>query len=103
MVDRIEGGGSFHSDRERLDKYNYAADKFQQALNKYNELDDPKQKKVCVHVMTEYALTMNHLAVDLRRERLLRQTEEIRKDLAADNPSPDKLQADLNRVKKSTS
>ena len=104
MVDKIQGGGGglTPSDKNEL-KHDYkdAASKFQAALDKYKELDNPGQKAECKKVMHEEMVLMNQVAVDLHKQALLKQTSKLDADLKALDNDPTataKLQADLNKV-----
>ena len=103
MVDKIHGGGGLTpgDKKELIHDYKDAASKFQAALDKYKELDNPGQKAECKRVMHEYMGVMNQVAVDLHKQVLLKQTSKLDADLKALDQDPSatsKLQADLNKA-----
>ena len=104
MVGGIQGDGSLSSSQKKVlqDEYKEAAKGFQAALDKFNTMDGKPQKHECKNVMHEYMNVMNHVAADLKKEKMLKQTSELEADLKVldkDDSATSKLQADLNKLK----
>jgi DNA repair ATPase RecN len=108
MVDKVDGGnGGLNSQtKHHLEAdYKAAAEKFQAALDKYSDLDNPGQKKECKKVMNEYMNVMNHIAADLHKQvdSLSTQNSKIQADLNAldtSDAAAGKLKKDLDKAEK---
>lgn len=109
MVDRIEGDSDFHltpaQKAEMKRDYKELADGFQQQLKEYQTLETKGAKEVCFENMEECMHAMNGIAIDFRKDALLRQTgleqdlEKLDPDTATDEDIK-QVQADLDKAKK---
>lgn len=104
MVGGIQGDGSLSSGQKKIlnDEYKEAAKGFQAALDKFNTMEGKPQKHECKNVMHEYMTVMNHVAADLKKEKLLKQTSELEADLKVldnDDTATSKIQSDLDKLK----
>ena len=104
MVGGIHGDGGLTPSQKKVlnDEYKEAAKGFQAALDKFNTMDGKPQKHECKKVMHQYMNVMNHVAADLRKEKLLSQTSELEADLNVldkDDSATAKLQSDLDKLK----